>query len=145
MTPINPPLQAPTAAELLADPVVQSALAQAWTDSQAGDPSQRHEEGGWIYMNTATRALTTRRAPRGLRGELEVGNPHHVAGSVVVGVFHTHPNPTAEGWVAGPSPDDVEVHARLGVPGLIRADDGDYVTEPERRRGGLTGNAGFPA
>jgi len=37
MSPPNPAAQAPTAAELLADPVVQSALSQAWIDSDADD------------------------------------------------------------------------------------------------------------
>jgi hypothetical protein len=42
----SPPTRAPTAAELLNESVVQTALADAWTDSQPGDPSRRHEEGG---------------------------------------------------------------------------------------------------
>src|SRR5207253_1923112 len=128
MSPPNPAAQAPTAAELAADPVVQSALSQAWIDSDADDPAHRHEEGGWIYLDTRTGAIAIRRAQGGILDELDVGNPPLIADSVVVGVFHTHPNPTAEGWLPGPSLDDVEAHARLGVPGLIRADDGDYVT-----------------
>ena len=75
MGPTTPPTQAPTAADLQADPVVQSALAQAWTDSQPSDPTQRHEEGGWIYMNTATGSLTVQGAPRGTQNELELGQP----------------------------------------------------------------------
>jgi hypothetical protein len=41
-------MQAPTAADLLNEPVVQRALEEAWIDSVAADPVQRHEEGGWI-------------------------------------------------------------------------------------------------
>jgi hypothetical protein len=32
MNPTNPPTRAPTAVELLADPIVQSAMDQAWLD-----------------------------------------------------------------------------------------------------------------
>lgn len=76
---------------------------------------------------------------------LSLHNPSLIVGSVVVATFHTHPNPTAEGYLGGPSGFDQLSADSLGVPCLIRADDGDYTTGPERRRGGLTGNSGFPA
>jgi hypothetical protein len=41
-------MQEPTGADLLYELVVQQALEAAWNDSLAGDPIQRHEEGGWI-------------------------------------------------------------------------------------------------
>ena len=44
-------MQAPTAADLLYELLVQQALEQAWNDSLPGDSVQRHEEGGWIYMD----------------------------------------------------------------------------------------------
>jgi hypothetical protein len=50
MAPTGPP----TAAQLMNDPVVAQELAQAWVDSQPGDAANRHEEGGWIYMDLAT-------------------------------------------------------------------------------------------
>jgi hypothetical protein len=40
-------MQAPTAAELLNELVVQRALADAWVDSLPAEAAQRHEEGGW--------------------------------------------------------------------------------------------------
>lgn len=141
---ISPP-QAPTAAELLARPEVQAALQQAWVDSLPGDAVNRHEEGGWIYMDTTTGQITLLRAPPGGQNTLDLRNPSLVAGSVVVATFHTHPNPTAEGFFGGPSGFDQLSADALGVPCLIRADDGDYTTGPERRRGGLKGNPGFPA
>jgi len=49
-------MQAPTAVDLLNELVVQQALQQAWNDSLPGDPVQRHEEGGWIYMDNTTGA-----------------------------------------------------------------------------------------
>jgi hypothetical protein len=142
---MNPPTHAPTINELQASSVVQQALAQAWTDSLPDDPNQRHEEGGGIYMDLDTGELTVRRAPAGQQGQLEVGQPPLIDGSVIVGVFHTHPNPSAEGWDPEPSPSDRAVHAALGVPGLIHADDGVHVTGPPSRRGGLRGAPGFPA
>ena len=146
MIPTNPPIQAPTAAELLADPVVQAAIQQAWTDSQPGaPPGLRHEEGGWIYMNTTTGQVDTHRAPTGTDSSLDLGNPPIIPGSVVVGTFHTHPNPTAEGWEPEPSPDDQYWAQVSGVPWLIQADDGTHVTGPASRRGGLAGGPGYPA
>jgi len=145
MSPANPPTQAPTAAELLADPVVQSAMQQAWIDSQISDAAHRHEEGGWIYMDTTTGNITTQRAPTGTRARLDLSNPPRISGSVVVGTFHTHPNPTAEGWNPRPSSKDQASSALSGVPWLILSDQGNFTCGPNSRRGGLTGNPGYPA
>ena len=144
MNSTNPPSQPPTAAELLSDPVVQAALDQAWLESRPHDAVHRHEEGGWIYMDTTTGQITTRRAVAGIRAEIDLDNPGSVAGAVVVGAFHTHPNPAAEGWVTGPSQSDQIIDARNGVPDLIRAEDGVHVSGPMSRRGGLTGEPGYP-
>jgi hypothetical protein len=134
----NPPTRPPTAQELLADPTVQQALEQAWIDSRPDDPIQRHEEGGWIYMDTRTGKVIVKRVSAGQQAELEIGDPPLVADSVVVATFHTHPNPTAEGWNPGPSDADRAIHAQLGLPGLIRADDGVHTMGPACRLGGLT-------
>src|SRR5205807_8881254 len=96
-----------------------------------------HEEGGWVYMDTATGVITTRRAPAGARAVLDLTAPEIVPGFVVVATFHTHPNPAAEGWDPGPSPGDEQSAQILGVPCLIRAEDGIYTTGPDARRGGL--------
>jgi hypothetical protein len=141
---LGTPTRAPTVDELQQDPVVQHALEQAWTDSLAHDAARRHEEGGWIYMNLTTAELIAGRAPSGLQAELEIGNPPVLQDCVIVAVFHTHPNPTAEGWDPGPSDTDQRVLTRLGVPGFIRADDGVHRAGPGSRRGGLTGGPGFP-
>ena len=144
MTGSTPPNQPPTTAELSADLVVRAAMEQAWIDSQPSDPVQRHEEGGWIYMDTATGQITTRRAPAGTLARLSLANPSLVPGAVVVGTFHTHPNPTAEGWDPSPSPTDRASAAYSGVPWLIRADNGIHSTGPDNRRGGLAGGPGYP-
>jgi hypothetical protein len=139
------PMQAPTATELLNDPAVRQALDRAWLDSRPHDPDQRHEEGGWVYVDTTSGAVSCRRAPAGAQAKLNVSTPPVVAGAVVVATFHTHPNPSAEGWDPGPSTADTKSAWLFGVPCLIRADDGVHTTGPVSRRGGLAGDAGYPA
>jgi hypothetical protein len=138
-------MQAPTAMELLDNPTVREALEQAWLESQPGEPASRHEEGGWIYMAVVSGEIVVRRAPRGGQAAIDLSQPPMVDGSVVVAKFHTHPNPSAEGWTAGPSEADLVVDAIHGVPDLIRADNGVHVSGPNERRGGLIGNPGYPA
>lgn len=138
-------MTAPTVAELLEHPLVQDALEQAWRDSYPDDPDRRHEEGGWIYAEVETSKLTIRRAPTGARAMIDLNNPQVVPGSVVVATFHTHPNPSAEGWEPGPSQEDIQSAWTLGVPCLIRADDGTHSAGPVSRRGGLDGRPDFPA
>ncbi len=137
-------MQAPTATELLNDPAVQQALDQAWVDSLPGDPVQRHEEGGWVYLDTTTGAIAVWRAPAGARAVLDLNTPPVVPGSVVIATFHTHPNPSAEGWDPGPSAADTQSAWILGVPCMIRAENGIHTTGPDSRRGGLLGGPGFP-
>jgi hypothetical protein len=138
------PTRPPTAIELRANPVVQSVLEQAWRDSLPNDPGRRHEEGGWIYMDLATGAISVRRAGPGYQSEVNLENPPQLDGHVVVGVYHTHPNPSAEGWDPGPSAADRFADDRDGIPDLIRADDGIHHSGPDSRRGGLGGGPGFP-
>lgn len=140
----NPPTRPPTATELLNAPIVIQAMAQAWIDSQTSDPLQRHEEGGWIYMVPSTGNLTIRRAARGLAAAIDLSAPPLVPGSIVVGKFHTHPQPSAEGWNPEPSASDKRLGEIHGVPDLIQADNGIHLSGPATRREGLTGGLGFP-
>src|SRR5262245_3470930 len=133
----------PTAAELMNDAIVRQALEDAWTDSLTDDPNRRHEEGGWIYLNVAGQ-ISIQRAVSGEQALLDLSNPPSIPDSFIVGKFHTHPNPSTEGWEPRPSETDQRTDARHGVPDLIRADDGIHVSGPDSRRGGLTGNAGYP-
>jgi len=137
-------VQAPTTAELLNHPLVQQALEDAWADSLADDAARRHQEGGWVYADLGSGAITTRRASAGATANIGLDHPPTVPGAVVVATFHTHPNPSAEGWDPGPSTDDMQSAFILGVPCLIRADDGVHATGPDSRRGGLAGGPGFP-
>jgi hypothetical protein len=137
-------MQAPTATDLLNDVTVQQALEKAWVDSLPADPARRHEEGGWIYLDTTTGAIVVRRALPGAQAFLDLNTPPLVPGAVVVATFHTHPNPSSEGWDPGPSVGDTQSAWLLGVPCLIRADNGVHTTGPDSRRGGLLGGPGFP-
>jgi hypothetical protein len=137
-------MQAPTVSELVKDPTVLQALEDAWHDSLPNDKQLRHEEGGWVYSDTATGTNTIRLAAAGKQADLHLDFPPLIVGSVIVATFHTHPNPTSEGWETGPSSDDMHSAWALGVPCLIRAEDGLHVTGPPSRHGGLAGEPGFP-
>jgi hypothetical protein len=137
-------MQAPKVADLLNEVVVLQALEKAWSDSIPGDSLQRHEEGGWIYMDTTTGSFVVYRAPAGTKATLDLSTPPVVPGAVVVATFHTHPNPSSEGWELGPSMEDTHSAWFFGVPCLIRADDCIHTTGPDSRRGGLTGGIGYP-
>jgi hypothetical protein len=139
-----PPTRPPTASELLAHPAVIQAVAAAWADSQVDDPTNRHEEGGWIYLELTTGDIAVRRALAGTRNRLSLANPPLLYNHVIVGTFHTHPNPASDGWVTGPSSQDQWAANYTGVPWLIRAEDGNHSTGPDSRRGGLGGGPGYP-
>ncbi|HJZ92005.1 MAG TPA: hypothetical protein VKE40_14115 [Gemmataceae bacterium] len=136
---------APTAAELLRNPSVIAALEGAWNDSLPEDSQQRHEEGGWIYYELSSGMITVVRAAPGRRRAINLSQPPELAGCVVVGKFHTHPNPTDQGWDPAPSDQDELIDNRDGVPDLIRSDQGVFVSGPDSRRGGLGGLPGFPS
>jgi hypothetical protein len=135
---------APTIAELVTDGVVLTALERAWVGSRPEDPAARHEEGGWVYFDPTTATTDVRRAATGGAADLDLSDPPVVPGSFVVATFHTHPHPASEGWETGPSDADTSSAWILGVPCIIRAEDGIHTTGPNSRRGGLTGNPGFP-
>ncbi len=120
------------------------AFVEAWADSRVDDPTDRHEEGGWIYLDLSTGVIVTRRAPAGTRSRLSLANPPLLPNHVIVGTFHTHPNPASEGWETGPSIQDEQAANYSGVPWLIRAEDGDHSTGPDSRRSGLAGGPGYP-
>jgi hypothetical protein len=135
---------APTADELLRHPLIQQALLQAWTDSLPNDLALRHEEGGWIYMDVVSGTIHIERARKGSLRRIDLSVPLPVIMHVVVAKFHTHPNPSTEGWDPEPSEQDRIVDEQDGVPDLIVSDRGVFISGPESRRGGLTGPAGYP-
>ncbi len=141
---MSQPPTAPTVDAIAAAPVVQTELEAAWVDSLPDDPLLRHEEGGWVYFNPATGVLHVRRAGAGGRAFLDLNTPPELDDHFVVATYHTHPNPASEGWATGPSRADTESAHILGVPCIIRAEDGVHTTGPLSRRGGLAGKPGFP-
>lgn len=135
---------APTAAELQANPTVQAAFATAWADSLVNDPVHRHEDGGFIYVNVTTGEVPVRRVPPGGRDALDSSNPPHLHDCYLVATFHTHPNPSTLGFDPTPSSDDYLKADGSGVPWLVITDEGVYVAGPDRRVGGLSGRPGYP-
>ena len=73
------------------------------------------------------------RAAVGTSSSINLTNPKQFAGYLIVGYFHTHPNPTSEGWVPYWSPSDISNAYRRNVPGLIMSDKGIYYVGPDRR------------
>lgn len=136
--------EAPSAAELEANPIVQAAFQAAWADLFVDDPALRHEEGGWAYVHELTRRLAIRRSLPGGQRAIDLTNPPEVADHYLVALFHTHPNPTEDGWNPEPSVEDREFAAARGLPNFVVSDMGVYVTGPARRVGGLTGFRGYP-
>lgn len=137
-------MDAPTAAELEANPAVQAAFAAAWADSLADDDNLRHEEGGYIYVDGTTGEVSVHPAAPGQRRRIELSAPPLVAGCFLVATFHTHPNPVALGWDPEPSVDDLVGAAATGVPWFVISEVGVFVAGPDRRRGGLSGRPGYP-
>lgn len=113
----------PTYADLIANPTVTAELANAWTASNPQVPNiaaglAGHEEGGWIFLNLITGAVSTRRGPTGGQANVNLDAHPTVADSVIIGVFHTHPN-LGPGWAPGPSPADITIDARDGIPDIV--------------------------
>ena len=71
-------------------------------------PSNALEEGGWIFFDGTTGEILVPRQATGQQASIDLASPPIVPGSVVVGKFHTHPNPTSEGWEPGPSRHEEE-------------------------------------
>ncbi len=43
--------------------------------ARVNNPTDRHEEGGWIYLDLSTGVIVTRRASAGTRSRLSLANP----------------------------------------------------------------------
>lgn len=137
-------MEAPTASELHANPVVQAAFAAAWADSFPDDPALRHEEGGYIYMNPTTGEVVIRRALPGGVDFIDLSFPPVVAGAFLVATYHTHPIPP-RGRVTAEPRDVDRFHADdSGVPWFVISHEGVFVTGPDQRVGGLSGPDGYP-
>ena len=81
-------MDAPSAAELLKSLLVQQALEDAWQRSLPHDPDRRYEEGGWIYADVNTGAITAVSfASPGGQTAVDLGDPPAMAGAAVVATF----------------------------------------------------------
>src|SRR2546423_601984 len=70
--------QIPDYATLVTNPTVRGQLQQAWVDSQPGQNPplvNQHEEGGWIYLNIISGALTAIRQVAGATAEIDLSAP----------------------------------------------------------------------
>ena len=144
--------RAPTHNQLVRRTVVRNELAAAWNASNpAVNPPVvgQHEEGGWVYLNLITNALTVRRQAAGGGAAINLAAPPIVADSIVVAKFHTHPN-LGPAWMAGPSPQDTLVDAAHGVPDIVVGSNNvnpatfNIFSNGPHRRLHLAGNQGLP-
>lgn len=120
----------PTGDELANNPIIKRALAKAWRDSKHGTP-QNHEEGGWIYINPDNGRLIIKRAASGGEGNIDLRDPPHISGAILIATFHTHPYPTL-GMDYGPSyQDELNAWGR-NVPALVISEKGTRTTGPNR-------------
>ena len=144
--------RAPTHGVLIRQAVVRNALRAAWAASNAAvNPpvGAQHEEGGWVYLNLITGALSVRRAAAGAGAAINLAAPPLVTDSIVVAKFHTHPN-LGPGWLATASPQDTTVDAAHGVPDIIVGTPGvdpavfQFFASGPNRRAHLAGNRRLP-
>ncbi|MDO9129872.1 MAG: DUF4329 domain-containing protein [Anaerolineales bacterium] len=90
---------------ILFNPIVRTALQQAWADSNPG-LTGGHEEGGFVIKDQDGN-LSVIRWPQGLQDVIDVP-PHancRVDELVIVATFHTHPN-TGSDYLQEPSETD---------------------------------------
>ncbi len=90
---------------ILNDPVVRTALKQAWEDSEPG-VSGGHEEGGFAVQDTTGR-LSVVRWPKGVQNSIVVPPRRDckIDNDDIVASFHTHPN-TGSDFLQEPSETD---------------------------------------
>jgi hypothetical protein len=141
--------QAPDYNTLITDATVTDALTTAWTNSNPAVPglgTTQHEEGGWIYLNLITGNISVTSQTSGGQASINLSSPPTVANSIVVGMFHTHPN---LGWTPGPSPEDLRLDAQDGVPDIVVGSPSPpattYYQSGPARRLHLGGNQGLPS
>jgi len=109
----------------LGDPCIIAELNRAWHESQADDPMSRHEEGGYVVMNSDG-ACGVERWPRGGQFRIQPPPPdrgNRYNGKVIIATFHTHPNPPVDeagrAWEQAPSQSDQRWHWRRKLRGFV--------------------------
>jgi len=138
---VPPPM--PDVGQLAGNAAVQDAIARAWAASFLPNGAVI-EQGGWVYWNPKSGDIQTRLATGGDQSSLEaLGNPELIPGWIVVGTFHTHPNPLSAGFKIEPSSSDRWFGFLRGVPGLVATEYGLYSFGPPTRPGDKW-QPGFP-
>ena len=118
--------------DLLDDPIIKAALAQAWRDSTPESPKARHEEGGYIVQNAdGTTMVILWPAGEGSAILPPMMRPEGwYNGFRVLATFHTHPNPpmdeVGQEWEQGPGIADQRWHSRRKMRGFVIAQDHVY-------------------
>jgi hypothetical protein len=109
----------------LSDRAICAEIGRAWQESEANDPTSRHEEGGYIVRN-ADRSLSIVRWLRGEQSGIMPPAMHgenRYDGREVVATFHTRPNPLVDElgreWKEGPSERDRRWHIRHKLRGYV--------------------------
>jgi hypothetical protein len=121
---------------------VREAFSAAWADSEPGPDG--HEEGGWIYLDLVTGAISVRRADpeASLSKRIQLGYPPTVDDAVLIGTFHTHPIPGPYQGFASDADEDLA--RKWKVPSAVIPGEGrsKWFGVPVRVR--LTGGQEFP-
>ena len=137
----------PSETEMMADPVIQAHAANLWAQTLAlCTPTNRHEVGCWILLNTATDTYSFSATTNGPPTPNDQTSTIYLlpvppdsplfprltnrTAIYTVASFHTHSPTTYQPHgqrIVGPSPFDTNASETLSVPGLVF----DYVENPE--------------
>jgi hypothetical protein len=137
--------QAPTGDQLMGNPIVTSAMDDAWANSNVGakNPNDWRENGGYIFMNVVSGQISILKGAQGNWGAMNLPDPELKAipdDNIVVAIFHTHPNPAGK---PGCEDHDTQKSQLDGVPDVVRATKGPFPCGVSRRLH-LAGARGYP-
>jgi len=126
--------------------VVKGAMDQAWNNSNpnAPSPTDRKENGFWIYRSNSTGQIVTVEFPTALATYRRMDNiplPPPLDGFTAIAFDHVHPNFEPE-FFTGPSLRDENYANRSNIPGIIQAHDGIHYFGPSLPAPG-TGSAPY--
>ena len=122
--------------DVLREPTVRAALAEAWKESKPG-LTGGHEEGGFVILDDEDN-LSVSRWPMGESNRIKVPAHHGcvVDGQQIVATFHTHPNTRPE-YLQEPGEtdrrgvrEDEDLKSPLYVGEFVIADEMVYLVTP---------------
>lgn len=121
-------MKPPTAEELSKNSTVKAAFEAAWADSLADDEVLRHEEGGWILMDTTDGRILIRRVMPGERAAVSFSEPRENPPLVILAMFHTHPLPLTE-EIPDPSGADRLMSRDWKIPSFVIAESAIFIID----------------